>query len=317
MSHAIQSVALLTGGPGPEREGSLISGADVSAVLGAYDIRMNVIDLNAPERIAGAQSADAAFLTTHGWWGEDGKLQGALELLGIPYTGSGVLASATAMHKPTACRLAESVGVRTPEWSLVDLVASPEQEAQRLTRVLGNALFIKPTSGGGSLNAGVCQGAEQVSDFLLGQRDVGQQFMASRLIQGIDISVGLLSGRDGKLSPLPTLATHYDRPFYDYEVKHNRALRRHSCPADLTAAAEKEVTEAALAVAAALGVSGVARVDFLCDGDGQPWFLEVNTIPGMSRHGNLAQMAIASGLSYEGLVLSVLQTAGMKTGYTP
>jgi D-alanine-D-alanine ligase len=309
------TTALITGGAGPEREGSLLSGRDVETALRGCGFSVEVIDLQSVD-VSTLRSAEVAFLAAHGWWAEDGKLQGLLESLHIRYTGSGVLASAAAMHKPTANTVAAAVGLHVPPWTELRLEADESSEAKRVCERLGDDLFIKPASGGGSLGARRVSGAGELEAILCSSKRASS-LMACQYKDGLDVSVGLLQ-TSGRLAQLPILATEHRRDFYDYEAKHDASLREHQCPAQFDDPdTESTLGRQSRAIFSALKCSAFGRVDFLVDANGTPWFLEVNTLPGLSRAGNLATMAAAFGMSYDELVLEILSSAYAPRAYRP
>lgn len=308
-------IKLITGGPGPEREGSLASGRDVFLALRSLGHEVSVVDLSSPSLFAELGECDVAFLTTHGWFGEDGKLQGALDILGIPYLGSGTLASAISMYKPACLRMAQTLGVRCPKWKLVDAETITPKVATSIFEELGPDLFAKPTSGGGSIGAGIARSSsELLSD--LQQGTPSQPRLVSEYVRGTDVTIGLLEF-EGEIQVLPPLATRYEAPFYDYEVKHAQHLRSHDCPARMPCETVRGLLEAARRLFCALPCQGFARFDFIVDDAGREWFLEANTLPGLSQSGNFATMGAAAGLSYRELIGQMLKTFRSEHTYRP
>jgi D-alanine-D-alanine ligase len=303
---------LITGGSGPERRGSLASAVDVAAALEQLGVESTVCDLDDLDHAALAEH-DLAFLAIHGWYGEDGKLQGLLELAALPYNGSGVAASAVAMHKPLCNRVAAEAGLAVPRW----IVLTPQRCDAELLERFGGRVFVKPASGGGSLDAGVVGDVDELRsrcDAACGQ---GIELLACEHIAGIDVSVGIVEC-DGAPRVLPELATRHDAEFYDYAVKHDASRRRHECPSRLDAPVVQSLREQSLRMYRALGCRGYMRADFIVDADGRAWFLEVNTLPGLSRAGNLATMAAAAGWTYTELIDHILATIPPRcTNYRP
>lgn len=308
-----EKIVVITGGLGPEREGSLISGAAVAEALNELRFDPKVIDFRSIEDLSEMPADALVFPTTHGWYGEDGKLQSVLDLKGIRYIGSGVTTSAICMHKPSCIRVAESLGLRCPPWTRVRVRAAPEEETKRIVDQLGGQLFLKPSSGGGSLGAAAVDSREQL-EAVISRMTPADDYIVSRRITGTDVSVGLLETKDGLIC-FPMLATFHDAVFYDYEVKHNSALRRHECPAKLPRHTIADLETVSRRVFEALPCVGFARVDFLVDDSGDAWFLEINTLPGMSRGGNFATMAGAHGLSYTELISAILDSHILVEGY--
>ena len=303
---------LITGGSGPERRGSLASAVDVAAALDELGVDATVCDLDDLDP-AMLDAHDLAFLAIHGWYGEDGKLQGLLELAALPYNGSGVAASAVAMHKPLCNRVAAAIGLAVPRW--VELSA-PRCSAELIER-FGGRVFVKPASGGGSLDAGVVDDADELRARFDAASMQGIELLACEYVAGIDVSVGIVEC-DGAPHLLPELATRHDAAFYDYAVKHDASRRRHECPSHLDAPIAQALREQSLRMYRALGCRGYMRADFIVDPGGRGWFLEVNTLPGLSRAGNLATMAAAAGWIYTELIDHILATIPPRcTSYRP
>lgn len=310
-------VGVLAGGISHERAGSLASARAVTDALSRLGHRPVEIDLADPNFLDSLNHIDCAFVAAHGWYGEDGKLQGALELLGIPYTGSGVLANAIGLWKPTFKQVLSAAAIPTPRWESVDCTREVRAEAQRLADALGFPQLLKPASGGGSLGVHLARSTRDLSA-LLSEIRTGlewTEYMAEEYVDGVDLSVGILDGTSGP-EPLPILLTTHDRPFYDYRVKHDSALRRHECPALLGRETYDLIQEWAVALHSLCFCRGVSRVDLIMAGD-EPRVLEINTVPGLSREGNLATMARAAEMSYERLILAILATAYNRPRYSP
>jgi D-alanine-D-alanine ligase len=310
-----KKVVIVTAGDSPEHAGAVVSARHAGEALQGLGLSVGQVDISG-ELPGQFGDHDFAFIAGHGWHGEDGKLQGYLETIKVPYTGSGVLASATAMYKPAANRLMESAGLRVPAWTVVDGSAPVGVEAKRIAGMLALPIFLKPSSGGGSLAATVVRDIGELECFLEGSLSQSIEYVASEYISGRDISIGILERKNGTVA-LPVLMTEYDRDFYDYEVKHNVELRRHSCPAPLPSRLEEELRTWSKTAFDVLGCRGVARVDFIIDDSGRAWFLEVNTVPGLSIQGNLATMARAAGLSYSELIYEIAMSAFGRPGYVP
>ncbi|MGW1915409.1 D-alanine--D-alanine ligase family protein [Streptomyces sp. NPDC002076] len=311
-------LAVIVGGPTPERRGSIVSGDTATPALRESGWDAEIVDLEAPDFLQRVTNANAAFIASHGWYAEDGKLQGLLDVLQLPYQGSGVYASSCAMFKPAANKVVQAAGVPVPAWTEVDFTTDAAVEAKRIATELAFPLFWKPSSGGGSLGSAIVNDIPELeSRITAAQQDASNtSCLVSHLVVGTDISVGILE-MSGELRVLPVLATTFDGGFYDYEIKHNSDLRQHSCPADIPAALQDRLAELALTAFKALKCHGVGRVDFMLDEQGEPWFLELNTLPGLSRQGNLATMAAAGGISYNALIEHIMATAFTKPGYQP
>ncbi|MYV52511.1 D-alanine--D-alanine ligase [Streptomyces sp. SID3212] len=310
-------VGVLYGGDSPERAGSIVSGEAASKALSVQGVRAELIDLTGLDLAALSGRIDVALLAAHGLGGEDGKVQGALDLLGIPYTGSGVLASATGMHKVRFKELMQSNLVDTPSWVDISPSWSIDTAISTASMSLGYPLFLKPVSGGGSLAAGIARDSTELRDLLSQARERPYDgYLIEEYVPGTPCSVGVLE-TEGELHTLPVHSVETDRPFYDYEAKHDLALRREQCPALIPDLMSTRLRQLALRAHRRIGAHGVSRVDFLLSPDGRTPMLEINTVPGLSPSGNLATMAAAAGIPYEELILRVLDTAFTKPAYVP
>lgn len=310
-------IGVLCGGTSPERPGSLASGEAASKALAEAGLSTDLIDIadtplsTLPDRI------DVALLGLHGLGGEDGKIQGALETLGIPYTGSGVMASAIGMHKPTFKQLTVRECIDTPRWVMVDPKITVESTLSVVRNTLGYPVFVKPSSGGGSLAAGIAhdeQALRQMLDAV--HAEPYAEYMVEEYIKGIPCTVGLLEV-DGHMVTLPVHDVETPREFYDYDAKHDPALRTEHCPSILPVPTTESMQYIARRIFHMIGAQGVLRVDFLAAASGRTTVLECNTLPGLSARGNLATMARAGGIPYPALVQHVVKTAFTKPPYLP
>lgn len=308
-------LGIITGGYGPERPGALLSGKHVREACISLGISATLFDA-AELDFRELEQIECAFLTTHGWYGEDGKLQGALDLLRIPYSGSGVAASAAAYFKPFANAIAESSGLRTPRSRLIDLRRGRLPEPRELFRTLGSQVFVKPAANGCSQGARILSSANDFYDWASSAaNDELPLFVAAQFVPGKDISVGIIEIA-GIPVALPLLETRHDEQFYSFDVKCGNSRRAYLCPAEISKSEEFSLKEMALSIYSSLGCRGFARVDFILN-DTAPWFLEVNTLPGLSRHGNLAQMGYALNWDYEDLISRLIETIETSRKYRP
>lgn len=312
-------IGVLCGGRSPERPGSLASGE--AAVKGCTDAGLTVelIDITdtPPQALAGR--IDLALLATYGLYGEDGKLQGALDWLDIPYTGSGVLASAIGMDKRHFKAMMSHAHIDTPSYIEVLPQWNRETAGSTVRHSLGWPVFVKPAAGGGSRGTGPAwdsAGFDRLFDQVVSPAHEYGNFIAEELIRGNPVTVGVLEV-DGEAMALPPLECETDRPFYDYEAKHDVSLRREFCPARLTADQMSRIKATALRVHRLIGAHGVSRIDFMVAPNGRQAVLEVNTVPGLSAHGNLATMAREAGISYSELMRHLARTALTKAVYVP
>ncbi|NEA53570.1 ATP-grasp domain-containing protein [Streptomyces sp. SID13666] len=315
--HALR-IGVLFGGDSPERPGSIASAEAAGKSLNSQGLHAELFDLSGMDWTALPGQIDVALLASHGLGGEDGKAQGVLDLLGIPYTGSGVKASAVGMHKTTTKRALTADMIDTPRWLdiLPEYSTATAVSAARMT--LGRfPVFVKPVSGGGSLEAGIAHDEIQLAALLDQAREQPyEQYMIEEYITGTACSVGVLE-INGTLRALPVHAVETDRAFYDYAAKHDTALRRERCPAGLPGEQDRRLQQIAVRVHQLLGAHGLSRVDFLVAPCGRTPVLEINTVPGLSERGNLATMAAAGGIPYDEMVRHILRTAFTKPAYVP
>lgn len=300
-AHDFGKVAVMLGGRSSEREVSLQTGTAVLEALLARKVDAHAWNpAESSWRDFTAAGFDRVWIALHGPGGEDGKLQGALEWLEVPYTGSGVLASALAMDKIRSKKLFASAGIDTPEYRLV----CRREDGTRAARELGFPLVLKPAGEGSSVGmTKVFSDAELEPAVDLALRYGGLAF-AERCIQGSEITVSVLQGR-----ALPSIRIETPRVFYDYEAKYQADSTRYYCPGTEDAAVERRWADAAMSAFEVLGCAGWGRVDFMVDGDGRPWALEVNTIPGMTGHSLVPMAAKAAGIDFGELSWRILETS--------
>ena len=296
---AFGKVAVLFGGRSAEREVSLKSGAAVLAALqksgvDAHAFDPAVLDLQALRD----EGYDRAFIILHGRYGEDGTVQGALELLGIPYTGSGVLASALAMDKWRTKLMWQAAGLPVPAYEL--LTASSDFNA--VVQRLGLPLFVKPANEGSSVGITKVKQADELPAAYEEAARHDTMVLAEQFIGGGEYTASILGDR-----ALPVIRIEPAKEFYDYEAKYLRDDTRYLCPAGLAPEQEAEMQRLAQQAFAVLGGAGWGRVDFLMDADGKPYLLEVNTAPGMTDHSLVPMAARQAGMSFEQLVLNILE----------
>jgi D-alanine-D-alanine ligase len=294
-------VAVLMGGRSAEREISLKSGTMVLNALKKSGVDAHAFD----PRDSGldelkSQRYERAFVALHGRFGEDGTVQGALEYLGIPYTGSGVMASALAMDKWRTKLLWQAAGLPTPSWELMTAHSEPAGLASRL----GLPLMVKPAREGSSIGMSKVASVEKIAPAYELAASHDDVVIAERFIEGTELTAGIL---DGEALPLIRLET--PREFYDYEAKYFADDTRYICPCGLPAAKEQSLQRQALEAFHLLGCSGWGRVDTMLDRDGNPYLLEVNTIPGMTDHSLVPMAARAKGISFEDLCVRILESA--------
>jgi D-alanine-D-alanine ligase len=293
-------VALLLGGQSAEREISLKSGGAVLAALQRKSIDVEAVDPDASilERLR-AGGFDRAFVILHGRGGEDGQIQGALEILGLPYTGSGVLGSALGMDK-YRCKLAwMGCGLPTAEFALLssadDLIKARE---------LGFPLMVKPAHEGSSIGMARAEDEEQLAAVWEEAARFDPLVLAERWITGPEFTCAVL-GREA----LPLIRLETPRTFYDYQAKYFSDDTSYICPCGLPPEDESRFQAMALSAFDAAGASGWGRVDFMLDQEGNPYLLEINTVPGMTDHSLVPMAARARGMDFDELVYRILETS--------
>ena len=238
------------------------------------------------------QMADVVFLALHGACGEDGRVQAAFDLMGIPYTGAGYLGSAIAMDKDLTKRMVADV-VTTPGWKTVEYTA---EDIDGLVEHARLPLVVKPVASGSSIGVSIAYTAEELRRSLTDGLALGGRTVLEEYIEGREIQVGILEDQ-----ALPSIEIVPKEGFYDYENKYQPGAAEEICPSPISPEEERKVREAALRVYETLGLSVYSRADFILTEDGEPWFLEINTLPGMTPTSLLPQEAAAVGIDYRQL----------------
>lgn len=294
-------VAVLYGGSSSEREISLLTGTAVHAALQRRGVAAQLFDPGTqPLADLLSERIERVWIALHGPGGEDGTVQGALEFLGIPYTGSGVLGSAIGMDKLRTKRLAQAVGVPTADFVVLRESADLELALEQL----GLPLIVKPGSQGSSVGMARVEQAGQLRAAWEVARRFDPVVFAEPWITGAEYTVAILQG-----AALPSIRIETPRAFYDYEAKYLREDTRYFCPSGLGPEAEAHLASLALAAFDTCGADGWGRADFMMDRTGRPLLLEINTVPGMTSHSLVPMAARASGLDFEELVWRVLETS--------
>jgi D-alanine-D-alanine ligase len=294
-------VAVLMGGKSAEREVSLKSGSMVLAALRKKDVDAHPFDpkeRDVPDLIK--ERFARVFIALHGRFGEDGTVQGVLEWLGIPYTGSGVLASALAMDKVRTKRLWEAEGLPTAPYE----VLGKNSDVKAVAKRLGMPLFVKPASEGSSVGMSKVRAAGGLDEAYALAVNYDPVVIAEKFIDGPELTVAIVGER-----VLPIIRIETPREFYDYEAKYIANDTRYLIPCGVSEKKEKELQALCLAAFRALGCRGWGRVDLMLDKRGRPFLLEVNTSPGMTDHSLVPMAARAVGISYEDLCVNVLELA--------
>jgi D-alanine-D-alanine ligase len=289
-------VAVLFGGTAAERPISLISGKAVLDALQEAGVKAEAFD-PAERPVAELAQYDRAFIVLHGRGGEDGTMQGLLELMKIPYTGSGVLASALGMDKARTKQVWVGCGLPTPKYARLET----GMDFTKVLNELGLPLMIKPSHEGSSIGMCRVMKSEELPEALENALKYDSEVIAERWITGSEYTVAILGSQ-----ALPVIRMKTDRNFYDFEAKYQRNDTQYLIPCGLPAEKEKELQALAVHAFAAVGAAGWGRVDAMMDEDGKFWLLEVNTVPGMTDHSLVPMAAKAAGYSFTDLVLAIL-----------
>ena len=294
-------VAVLLGGKSAEREVSLKSGAAVLAALKRRGV--DAYPFDPAERELGELKKDGyscVFIALHGGYGEDGTLQGALELMGLPYTGSGVLASSLAMDKWRTKLIWQAAGLPVPDYVVLDAADDFAAAEARL----GLPLFVKPAREGSSIGISKVKTAGGLRAAFDEAAKHDPLVIAEAFIGGGEYTVAIVGG-----TALPIIKIEPANEFYDYEAKYLRDDTRYLCPCGLAPEQEKSIQQQAQKAFAVIGGNSWGRVDFLMDEAGNAYFLEANTAPGMTDHSLVPMAARAAGMSFEDLVVKILELA--------
>ncbi len=298
-----KKIAVLMGGRSAEREISLKSGAAVAAALKRLGYGPVVIDADEEVAISLRQErVDVAFIALHGRYGEDGGIQGLLEWMRIPYTGSGVLASALGMNKIASRKIFMTQGIAVPKFA----VFTPDLPIRWEALPFGLPMVVKPVSEGSSVGVSLVVTQSELLPALKTAFQYGPYALVEEYLRGMEIHVGILGE-----TPLGAIEICPKTAFYDYTAKYSPGMSKHIFPARLSASVMGHVLEMARQAHAALGCSGISRVDLLLNGQHQPHVLEVNTLPGMTETSLLPEIAEGVGIPFDQLVERILSMAGL------
>jgi D-alanine-D-alanine ligase len=295
---AFGRVAVLYGGKSAEREVSLKSGAAVIDALSTAGVDVVAIDVG-DDLLARLQSEkiDRAFIILHGRGGEDGSMQGLLECLGIPYTGSGILASALAMDKLRTKQVWQSLGIPTPRHA----VLASESDCLQASTELGFPLIVKPAHEGSSIGMAKVNSAQELVAAWKDAAKYDSQVLVEQWIHGPEFTIAVLRGQ-----VLPPIALGTPHVFYDYDAKYIANDTQYRIPCGLDSVKEQELIDLTARACDAIGIEGWGRLDVMQDEQGRFWLLEVNTAPGMTDHSLVPMAARAAGLDFQQLVLAIL-----------
>jgi D-alanine-D-alanine ligase len=291
--NAFGRVAVLYGGKSAEREVSLKSGAAVIEALRSAGVDVVAILLARLQ----SEKIDRAFIILHGRGGEDGSMQGLLECLGIPYTGSGILASALAMDKLRTKQVWQSLGIPTPRHA----VLASEEDCVVAGTELGFPLIVKPAHEGSSIGMAKVNSEQELVAAWQDAAKYDSQVLVEQWIHGPEFTIAVLRGQ-----VLPPIALGTPHVFYDYDAKYIANDTQYRIPCGLDSAKEQELIDLTARACDAIGIEGWGRLDVMQDEQGRFWLLEVNTAPGMTDHSLVPMAARAAGLDFQQLVLAIL-----------
>ena len=300
-------VALLAGGASDEREISLASGRGAGNAL--REAGFSVTEFDPAEKkdlqnlITG--NYDVAFLCMHGKMGEDGTLQGFLEMIGLPYIGSGVWSSALAMEKAKSKLFYENAGIQTPV--SVTLYSPDDMSVEDILSTVGESCVVKPATEGSALGVYIVKGADEVKDAIEKAFELDSEVLVETFVKGTELTIAVLGNE--QLEALPVIQIVPRNEFYDFESKYAPGGSQHLCPAPLNAEATEKVQAMAKAAHRVLGCSGISRSDFIMDENGEFWILETNTLPGMTETSLLPDAARAAGIEFPELCTRLIELA--------
>ncbi len=294
-------VAVLMGGPSAEREISLKSGAAILQALLAKNIQADAIDVSQDVFQQLRQGGyNVAFIALHGPLGEDGSIQGGLEVIGLPYSGSGVMASSICMSKVMTKQIWQGCGISTPTY----MVLNDTLDEDKLLKQIGLPMIFKPVSQGSSIGMSKVDTKQNIRRAWEEARKFEETVIVEKWIAGREYTVAILNDR-----ALPIIRLETPNSFYDYEAKYQASDTQYHCPCGLPEGIETEMQQQALRAFKATGATGWGRVDVMLDADSHAWFLEVNTVPGMTDHSLVPMAAKADGIDFNDLVVKILQTS--------
>jgi len=292
-------IAVLRGGRSAEREVSQRSGAQVEKALAGrgHDVTGVDLDLETWDVLRDG-GFDCVFNALHGRLGEDGTVQGMLELLGLPYTGSGVLASALCMDKARASSMMAGAGLHVPEFEELEVKDGVSADVvARLVQRFGLPLVVKPVREGSTIGLTIAHDADDAASGLVLAARYDRRVLIQRFAVGTEVTLGILATPE--MQVLPTLEIVSDNPVYDYDAKYTPGKSHHIIPARIPEAARAAASDAAGRAFTLLGCSGMGRVDVIVDTEGTPWLLEVNTVPGLTELSLLPDAARAAGIAFD------------------
>ena len=301
MSTPSLRVGVLMGGSSAERDISLKTGRSICESLRRrrYTVVPIDADTTLPQQLR-AKKVSVAFLALHGLGGEDGTVQGLLEIMNIPYTGSGVCASAVCMDKGLTRVVLQSAGIPVPAGKIFPASQTPQSPPGNLDW----PVVVKPCTEGSSIGVSIVKNSSGWTKAVKKALEHGQRAVVEKFIPGREVAVGILDN-----TMFPGVEVIAPGGFYDFRAKYGKAATRYLCPAPLTSRLERLLRDHSIQAYSALGCRGAARVDFRIHPNGRPYVLEVNTIPGMTERSLLPMAAAQHGMTYDDLVVAMLQAA--------
>ncbi|WOH35826.1 D-alanine--D-alanine ligase [Thalassotalea fonticola] len=305
-----QTIGVLFGGDSAEREVSLSSGTAVYQGLINAGFNVKAIDTQGFDLAKlKAENIDRVYIALHGRGGEDGCIQGALEYLGIPYTGSGVLGSALSMDKVRSKQIFKAMNLPTADFAVVSEEDFNTDTAEMVLNQLGNKVMVKPANEGSSIGMAIANNADELNAALINAFKYDQQILVEAWLSGAEFTVAILGDE-----ALPAISMVTPHEFYDYQAKYESKSTQYLCPCGLDADVENELKNISLKAFKATGAQGWGRVDLMQDEQGNFNLLEVNTVPGMTVTSLVPKAAKVAGLSFEQLVTRVLQLSDTNKG---
>ncbi len=302
-------VALICGGKSAEREVSLAGAREIEKALDPR--RFQVLRFDPAEDLEGlikqANDIDVAFILLHGPYGEDGTIQGLLDLLGVPYQGSGVLGSAMAMNKNMAKTQYRQAGIPTPDWLLLKKEQPPEFDL--VVERLGLPLMVKPCIQGSSVGMALVRQEEELAHAVEEALRFDHRVIVEQFIEGRELTGGVLGLAPPTPLPLVEIIPGEGHEFFDYEAKYTPGLTNEICPAPVDEEITRRAQELALAAHEALKLTAYSRTDMILDQEGELWAIETNTIPGMTPTSLFPQAAAAAGILFPRLIEMLLEMA--------
>ncbi|MEW6189001.1 MAG: D-alanine--D-alanine ligase [Actinomycetota bacterium] len=304
-------VAVLMGGRSAEREISIMTGEEIykALVQKGYPAVKVYLDENVVENLK-REKVDVVFIALHGRYGEDGTVQGMLEILGLPYTGSGVLASALGINKIMAKRIFKASSVNTADFCTIsqeEYKKDPTSVREKVIEEIGFPMVIKPAREGSTIGLSVVQKSDQLDAALQDAFEYDEQLLVEKFIEGTEVTVGILGDKDPEA--LPTLEIVSKKGIYDYQAKYTPGMSEHIIPARIPSEHRRAVQEMAIKAHKALGCRGFSRVDAIVTREGIPYILEVNTIPGMTSLSLFPDAARVAGIAFPDLVSRIVEMA--------